>query len=187
MKLPFGFVGFASFSLVAWCRLSELSWLLILSLGRRWRWRRRRRGTAVPARAAAAGTGSAVGHGHRHWHRQSRVALVIHFSFIRYKMVASWRGTARCEAQRLFGLRPRQRHHLRRRHCRCRHVAAACAWHLVLALGCSLVSLWLDFMVNTPATSTSTGTHTHTHSYTHTHTEIPSYTWTWTHSHVHTH
>lgn len=165
MKLPFGFVGFASFSLVAWCRLSELSWLLILSLGRRWRWRRR----------------------HRHWHRQSRVALVIHFSFIRYKMVASWRGTARCEAQRLFGLRPRQRHHLRRRHCRCRHVAAACAWHLVLALGCSLVSLWLDFMVNTPATSTSTGTHTHTHSYTHTHTEIPSYTWTWTHSHVHTH
>lgn len=183
MKLPFGFVGFASFSLVAWCRLSELSWLLILSLGRRWRWRRRRRGTAVPARAAAAGTGSAVGHGHR----QSRVALVIHFSFIRYKMVASWRGTARCEAQRLFGLRPRQRHHLRRRHCRCRHVAAACAWHLVLALGCSLVSLWLDFMVNTPATSTSTGTHTHTHSYTHTHTEIPSYTWTWTHLHVHTH
>lgn len=179
MKLPFGFVGFASFSLVAWCRLSELSWLLILSLGRR----RRRRGTAVPARAAAAGTCSAVGHGHR----QSRVALVIHFSFIRYKMVASWRGTARCEAQRLFGLRPRQRHHLRRRHCRCRHVAAACAWHLVLALGCSLVSLWLDFMVNTPATSTSTGTHTHTHSYTHTHTEIPSYTWTWTHSHVHTH
>lgn len=168
MKLPFGFVGFASFSLVAWCRLSELSWLLILSLGRRWRWRRRRRGTAVPARAAAAGTGSAVGHGHR----QSRVALVIHFSFIRYKMVASWRGTARCEAQRLFGLRPRQRHHLRRRHCRCRHVAAACAWHLVLALGCSLVSLWLDFMVNTPATSTSTGTHTLIYAYTHRDTQL---------------
>lgn len=84
MKLPFGFVGFASFILVAWCRLLELSWLLILSLGRQWR---RRRGTAEPA-----GTGSG--------HKQSRVALVIHFSFIRYKMVASWRGTARCEAQR---------------------------------------------------------------------------------------
>jgi len=44
----------------------------------------------------------------------------------------------------------------------------------VLALGCSLVSLWLDFMVNTPATnkqatnstSSSTDTHTHTHSHT---------------------
>lgn len=40
------------------------------------------------------------------------------------------------------------------------------AWCLALALGCSLVSLWLDFMVNTPATSSSSSTNTHTHTHT---------------------
>lgn len=174
MKLPSGFVGFASFILVAWCRLSELSWLLILSLGRQWR---RRRGTAEPA-----GTGS----GHRQRRAEQSRPRHPHFVHsVQNGCLMAWHGAVRGAAT-LWPAPPATTSSTSSSSLSLS--ARCCCVCLALGAGTALLFGFALARFHGEYTSTSTGnTHTHTQRYSDTHghglTHMNTCTYTYRHRH----